>query len=59
MKRRPKRGNSKKLKIMAKKGVLRITGNTAPKTGEKAFYKVTEWYPDTPANERNESLITW
>ncbi|AZB25491.1 M23 family metallopeptidase [Chryseobacterium bernardetii] len=44
---------------MAKKGVLRITGNTAPKTGEKAFYKVTEWYPDTPANERNESLITW
>lgn len=59
MKRRPKRGNPKKLKIMAKKGVLRITGNTAPKTGEKAFYKVTEWYPDTPANERNESLITW
>lgn len=44
---------------MAKKGVSRITGNTSPKTGEKAFYKVTEWYPNTPANERKESLVTW
>lgn len=44
---------------MAKKGVLRITGNTSPKTGVKTFYKVTEWYPDTPLNERKESLVTW
>lgn len=44
---------------MAKKGVSRITGNTSPKTGEKALYKVTEWYPSTPANERKESLVTW
>ncbi|WP_336959524.1 hypothetical protein [Chryseobacterium contaminans] len=44
---------------MAKKGVLRITGNTAPKTGVKTFYKVTEWYPDTPLSERKESLVTW
>ncbi|MDN3694159.1 hypothetical protein QWZ06_18705 [Chryseobacterium tructae] len=44
---------------MAKKGVSRITGNTSPKTGEKALYKVTEWYPNTPANERKESLVTW
>lgn len=44
---------------MAKKGVSRITGNTSPKTGEKALYKVTEWYPGTPANERKESLVTW
>ncbi|AZA93108.1 Predicted chitinase [Chryseobacterium nakagawai] len=44
---------------MAKKGVLRISGNTSPKTGEKTFYKVTEWYPDTPANEKNEALVTW
>lgn len=44
---------------MAKKGVSRITGNTSPKTGEKALYKVTEWYPATPDNERKESLVTW
>jgi murein DD-endopeptidase MepM/ murein hydrolase activator NlpD len=44
---------------MAKKGVLRITGNTSPKTGVKTFYKVTEWYPDTPLSERKESLVTW
>lgn len=44
---------------MAKKGVSRITGNTSPKTGEKALYKVTEWYPATPAHERKESLVTW
>lgn len=44
---------------MAKKGVLRITGNTSPRTGEKTFYKVTEWYPDTPLSERKESLVTW
>lgn len=44
---------------MAKKGVSRITGNTSPKTGEKALYKVTEWYTSTPANERKDSLVTW
>ena len=44
---------------MAKKGVLRITGNTSPKTGEKTIYKVTEWYPDTPLQERKESSVTW
>ncbi len=44
---------------MAKKGVLKITGNVAPKTGEKAIYKVAEWYPATPAKERKESLVTW
>ncbi|PWN66519.1 peptidoglycan recognition protein family protein [Chryseobacterium oncorhynchi] len=44
---------------MAKKGVLKITGNTSPKIGEKTIYKVTEWYPATPLNERKESLITW
>ncbi|MGE8552812.1 MAG: peptidoglycan DD-metalloendopeptidase family protein [Chryseobacterium jejuense] len=44
---------------MVKKGVLRITGNTSPKTGVKTFYKVTEWYPDTPLSERKESLVTW
>lgn len=44
---------------MSKKGVLRITGNTSPKTGVKTFYKVTEWYPNTPLSERKESLVTW
>ncbi|WET49288.1 peptidoglycan DD-metalloendopeptidase family protein [Chryseobacterium indologenes] len=44
---------------MAKKGVLKIIGNPSPKTGEKTIYKVTEWYPTTPAKERKESLVTW
>lgn len=44
---------------MAKKGVLKITGNKSPKTGEKTIYNVIEWYPDTPLQERKESLVTW
>ena len=44
---------------MAKKGVYKIEGNTSPKIGEKAFYKVVEWYPTTPLSDRVQSKVTW
>ena len=44
---------------MSKKGVSKITGNSAPKTGVTTLYKVAEWYPATPAASRNEALVTW
>ena len=44
---------------MAKKGVYKIEGNTSPKIGEKAFYKVVEWYPATPLSDRVQSKVTW
>ncbi len=44
---------------MSKKGVSKISGNPAPKVGEKTTYMVTDWYPDTPAGERNPVAVTW
>ncbi len=44
---------------MAKQGVYKIEGNTSPKIGEKAIYKVVEWYPSTPISERNPAKVTW
>jgi len=44
---------------MSKKGVSKITGNSAPKTGVTTLYKVAEWSPATPAASRNEALVTW
>jgi len=44
---------------MAKKGVSKISGNTAPVIGEKTTYQVSEWYADTAAGQRNSSLVTW
>lgn len=44
---------------MAKKGVYKITGNPTPKVGEKSFYAVEEWYPETAPSERNPANVTW
>ncbi|MCW3161429.1 glucosaminidase domain-containing protein [Chryseobacterium oryctis] len=44
---------------MAKQGVSKISGNSAPKVGEKTVYTVTEWYPGTPKEKRNPALVTW
>ncbi len=44
---------------MAKKGVSKISGNTAPVIGEKTTYQVSEWYAGTAAGQRNSSLVTW
>ncbi len=44
---------------MSKKGVSKISGNPAPKVGEKTTYMVTGWYPATPAGERNPASVTW
>uniref|UniRef100_A0AAU6WTA6 Uncharacterized protein n=1 Tax=Chryseobacterium endophyticum TaxID=1854762 RepID=A0AAU6WTA6_9FLAO len=44
---------------MSKKGVSKISGNPAPKVGEKTTYMVTDWYPATPAGERNPAAVTW
>lgn len=44
---------------MSKRGVSKIAGNAAPKVGEKALYTVTDWYPSTPASDRNPALVTW
>ncbi len=44
---------------MSKKGVSKISGNPAPKVGEKTTYMVTDWYPATPAGERNPALVIW
>ncbi|MDQ1163154.1 murein DD-endopeptidase MepM/ murein hydrolase activator NlpD [Chryseobacterium sp. SORGH_AS 447] len=44
---------------MSKKGVSKISGNPAPKVGEKTTYMVTDWYPSTPADERNPAAVTW
>ncbi len=44
---------------MSKKGVSKISGNPSPKVGEKTAYMVTDWYPSTPAAERNPAMVTW
>lgn len=44
---------------MAKKGVYKISGNTKPVVGEKTFYTVEEWYPETSPSDRNLAKVTW
>ncbi|PTT71793.1 MULTISPECIES: M23 family metallopeptidase [unclassified Chryseobacterium] len=44
---------------MSKKGVSKISGNPSPVVGEKTTYRVTDWYPATPAGERNPAVVTW
>lgn len=44
---------------MSKQGVSKISGNPSPVVGEKATYRVTDWYPATPAGERNPAVVTW
>ena len=44
---------------MSKKGVSKISGNPTPTIGEKTTYIVTDWYPTTPAGERNPAAVTW
>ncbi|WP_374461165.1 glycoside hydrolase family 19 protein [Chryseobacterium taeanense] len=44
---------------MSKKGVSKISGNPTPTIGEKTTYMVTDWYPSTPAGERNPASVTW
>ncbi|MCJ8155755.1 hypothetical protein MKJ01_18525 [Chryseobacterium sp. SSA4.19] len=44
---------------MAKKGVYKIAGHTNPKVGKKTFYKVEEWYPETPLSDRIPAKVTW
>jgi hypothetical protein len=44
---------------MSKIGVAKISGNPSPKIGEKTLYTITDWYPSTPASERNPALVTW
>lgn len=44
---------------MAKKGVYKISGNTNPKVGEKTFYTIEEWYPETSLSARNPANVTW
>ncbi|SEM48717.1 Predicted chitinase [Chryseobacterium taichungense] len=44
---------------MSKKGVSKISGNPTPTIGEKTTYMVTDWYPSTPAGERNPAAVTW
>lgn len=44
---------------MSKKGVSKISGNPTPAIGEKTTYIVTDWYPSTPAGERNPAAVTW
>lgn len=44
---------------MAKKGVSKISGNPTPTIGEKTTYIVADWYPATPAAERNPAAVTW
>ncbi|MFY7843913.1 M23 family metallopeptidase [Chryseobacterium gambrini] len=44
---------------MSKQGVSKISGNPSPVVGEKTTYMVTDWYPATPAEERNPAVVTW
>lgn len=44
---------------MSKKGVSKISGNSAPKIGEQTTYIVADWYPATPAGDRNSTAVTW
>jgi lysozyme family protein len=44
---------------MSKKGVSKISGNPTPTVGEKTTYMVTDWYPATPAGERNPAEVIW
>lgn len=44
---------------MAKKGVYKISGNTKPKVGEKTFYTVQQWYPETSSSDRDPAKVTW
>jgi hypothetical protein len=44
---------------MSKQGVYKISGNTQPKIGETVTYTIDEWYPATPKEKRNPTLVTW
>lgn len=44
---------------MSKQGIYKISGNTKPKVGELATYRIDEWYPATPMQKRNPALVTW
>lgn len=44
---------------MAKKGVARITGETAPKVGTKLTYQVAEWHRGTSESEKNPANLKW
>ncbi|MET3536009.1 peptidoglycan DD-metalloendopeptidase family protein [Chryseobacterium limigenitum] len=44
---------------MSKQGVSKISGNPAPKVGEKTLYTIAGWYPSTPKNKQNPALVTW
>lgn len=44
---------------MSKKGVLKISGNSTPKVGQRTTYTVTEWYPGTPEENRDPAQVTW
>ena len=44
---------------MSKQGVSKIKGPNKPKIGEKAIYKVAEWYKATPLQDRNENKVIW
>jgi len=44
---------------MSKQGVSKISGNPAPKVGEKTLYTVAGWYPSTPKDKQNPALVTW
>lgn len=44
---------------MPKQGVSKISGNSAPKIGEKTTYTITDWYSGTPKEKRNPALVTW
>ena len=43
----------------SKVGVMRIAGNQKPVVGQKQVYTIAQWYPDTPAEKRNLSFVTW
>lgn len=43
---------------MAKQGVAKVIGETAPKVGTKLTYQVG-WYEGTPANKKNPANVKW
>ncbi|WP_048511188.1 glycoside hydrolase family 19 protein [Chryseobacterium sp. FH2] len=44
---------------MSKQGVSKVSGNISPVVGEKQVYRIADWYPDTPAKDRNPANVTW
>lgn len=42
-----------------KRGVKAITGNSTPQAGVKETYRVSEWYPGTPENQRDSTKVKW